>query len=129
MTVQTQDNKVIYESDGITTSYPFVFQVNDIAHIEVYDDAVLTILNHEVILNADQEINPGGVMNYLDPPPLDEVSIVILRFIPMDQDIDYSTYDGFPADTHEAGLDNAILMIQQLQEQLNRATLAPIDEI
>ena len=125
MTVQAAFNKVKYTSDGVTLSYEFNFITYEESWISVLDPDV-TALGFEVILNADQDNNPGGFVNFtVEPPPIGQ-DFVILRTAPLEQLLDYTSYDDFPAESHERGLDQGIIIDQQQQEELNRAYKAPI---
>jgi len=46
---------------------------------------------------------------------------VIRRAVPQTQAIDYIANDPFPAESHEEGLDRAMMTLQQLQEEVDRS--------
>jgi hypothetical protein len=50
-----------------------------------------------------------------------EYTLTILRDVPFTQLTDYIENDEFPAESHERGLDKAIMILQQLAEKINRA--------
>ena len=126
MTVQTQENRVNYISDGVETTYGFTFEVLDEDWMNVYEDEELTSLAYDVNLNADQDNTPGGDIVFTAGVPDDQVAITIQRIVDLTQEIDYTTYDGFPAETHEAGLDKGILIDQQLQDEVDRSLKAGV---
>ena len=132
MTVQTTDNRVNYIGDAVTASFAFNFEVDDASWIKTYEDGVLTIKNIEVVLNADQDTTPGGVVNFLDPAPAgvpaDLAKVTIERLADLEQGIDYNSYDGFPADTHENGLDKLTYLAQQNADAIGRAIVAPVTD-
>lgn len=126
MTVQADTNKIIYESDGVTQSWEFNFITYEVDWISVLVASEPTDLPFTVELNQDQNINPGGFVNFTDEVVPDGRDFVIIRVLPLEQQIDYTTYDDFPAETHERGLDTGILIDQQLQETIDRCYKAPI---
>jgi len=125
MTVQADFNKVIYTSDGVTLSYEFNFVTYQESWISVLDPDV-TVLEFEVILNSNQDNNPGGFVNFTVEPPPSGQEFVILRTAPLEQLLDYTSYDDFPAASHERGLDQGIIIAQQQQEEIDRSYKAPI---
>lgn len=128
MTIQTQDNKVVYTGNGVAVNFAFNFICFDSNTVFVYINAANEPEQggYSVTLNTDQDINPGGFVTFDSAPDLD-ASITIIRIVPLTQEIDYTSYDDFPADTHERGLDNSVLITQQLQEEIDRAYKTPID--
>jgi hypothetical protein len=130
VTVQTEENRANYVADGILASFAFNFETNDAAWINTYEEGVLTTKNIEVVLNANQDTTPGGVVNFLDPAPagipVNLAKVTIERIADLTQGIDYNSYDDFPADTHEAGLDKLTYQNQQLSDAIDRAIKADV---
>lgn len=130
MTVESTVNRVDYTGDGVTTGpYLFDFRVDDEDWFTAYvAGAVVTQSNYTLNLNADQQDNPGGDVTF-NVAPADQDSIVLIREVPETQETDYGVYDSFPSQRLEEDLDKAVMLIQQLQEQVDRAYKVPIDGV
>ena len=126
MTVSTTDNKQQFVGDGVTLIFEVTYKVFREEDIAVYFESELQESGFTVVLNPDQESAPGAAITFDDPPD-DEVSITIVRVVPLTQETDYQPFDAFPAETHERALDNLTMQTQQLQEEVDRAYKAPID--
>ena len=116
MTVQSQDIKVDLVSDGISSVYNFSIKTHDPNWIIVYEDGLITVRPFTVTLNADQEVSPGGFITYTAGQPGFEVIITIARIASLDQIVDYISYNGFPADSHEKSLDKLTFISQQIAD-------------
>ena len=112
MTVQTLTRRTDYIADGVQTVYAYDFLLLVESHLEVYFDGVLQVGGFTV-----QGVgNPGGGTVTFAVAPSANVELTLLREVPLTQDIDYTEYDSFPAETHESGLDLGVMRDQQLAE-------------
>ena len=127
MTVQNIDSVVNYIGDGVTTVYPYSYRVLEEKNVFVLVNDVLLITGYTVFANPDQEIDPGGTVTF-DLPPRDGDRIVLYRFIEQTQEIDYTAFDPFPAETHELGLDKLTLLVQQGSTLVRQAIHFEINE-
>ncbi len=109
MTVQNVDPCVEYVGNDAQTSFAFVFRADD----ETWITLNFTDNFDSIILNADQDINPGGDVIYSVAPPTGQL-VSILRSTPIDQDLDYTRYDPFDSESHEDALDKLTMIIQDL---------------
>ena len=126
MTVQTQKNTIQHLAiEGQDTySYDFI--------ILSENDAVV-LLDSQVYLGGYQVIGIGDDSGtiILDDPIAQEDDgkiLTIARLMDMIQDIDYGAYDGFPAETHEKGLDRGILIAQQTAERVSASLRFPVGD-
>jgi hypothetical protein len=62
----------------------------------------------------------GGNITFVTAPATGE-TVVLLRAIPLTQATDYTPNDPFPAATHEDALDRLTFIVQDQQEELDRA--------
>lgn len=122
MTLATSNNKVSYVSSGTETLYDFDFPALSIDFIKVFINNVEQGSGFTVTLDPS---GTGGMVALSAPAPAGN-SVVILRDVPLTQDIDYNPYGPFPSETHERGLDLGVARDQQLQEQLGRSLKFPI---
>lgn len=109
MTVQNVTGLIDIIADGIKISFDFEFRVDDSAWANVSYTGNLT----GVTLNADQDISPGGSVEYSVAPP-NLTFIRIERITPLVQALDYTRYDPFDSESHESALDKLTMAIQDL---------------
>jgi hypothetical protein len=65
--------------------------------------------------------NGGSVTFTSGNIPASGETVLLRRAVPQTQAIDYIANDPFPAESHEEGLDRAMMTTQQIQEELDRA--------
>ncbi len=112
MTVSTTTTEVSYTADGVQTNFAFPFHTQQSTDIDVFVDGSELLVGVVVNLNADQSANPGGSVD-ITPAPADTLTVLIKRNTDRTQQTDYNAYDPFPAETHEAALDKAMLIAQE----------------
>ncbi len=124
MTLLTSDSIVPYTGNGSTSvfSYPRKFISN--THVNVTLDGVPTTAYS--VSGAGSE--SGGSVTF-DVAPLNGVRIVIYRVVPFTQETDLENFDGNPAVVHENQLDLIVMQTQNLDERVDRAITAPIDDV
>lgn len=115
MTVSTSTNSVTYVATGATNTFDYDFVVYDESHFVITLDGVEVTSGFTVTGLGD---GAGGTVVF-DTNPTG--TLVILRRVPFTQDIDYSPYDPFPAETHERGLDLGVMRDQQLKTEVDQA--------
>ena len=115
MTVSTSTNSVTYVATGATNIFDYDFVVYDESHFVVTLDGVEVTSGFTITGLGDEA---GGTVIF-DTNPTG--TLVILRQVPFTQDIDYSPYDPFPAETHERGLDLGVMRDQQLKTAVDQA--------
>ncbi len=131
MTVSTTTTKVIYNGDGATTAFPTTFEFFDAADIEVIERVITTGAETVKTLTTDYTVSGGagatGTVAAVTAPPA-TVQWVIRRVTPLTQLIDYVENDDFPAETHEKGLDLAVMRAQERKEELDRTAKFPVSD-
>jgi hypothetical protein len=107
MTVQDVGSEVTFTGNGAITSFAFTFRCDDVAWL-----SLSYLVNFdEILLNGDQDVSPGGSIEYLAAPPADQ-QIVLARNVPLTQDTDYTRYGPFDSESHEDALDKLTMAIQ-----------------
>lgn len=123
MTVQTEINRVNHVGDSVQTVFPFTdILVLDESHMQVYLDDVIQPSGYTV----DGIGDPAGGNVTFSVAPGTGVIVTLLRWVPLNQLIDYVPYDAFPAEVHEQGLDLASMGRIQLEERLDRSLSYPV---
>lgn len=132
MTVANNYEPIKQEGNGVTTSFSYSFDIASTDDIVVYQriDDVQSIVpktDYEVeVQEVEDEDNPpetptptGNVVFYT--APAQGTIIVIDRATPQTQETPYKTSSGFPAVRVEQNFDKLTLMVQELQDDVNRA--------
>ena len=127
MTLATTITKVNYTANGVLTNFSFAFKTLDDFHLIPYLDDVAQGAGFTVNLNADQDVSPGGSVDF-DTAPDDQVIVTLSREVPLTQETDYTPYDSFPSETHENALDLLTMQTQQNDEAIARAIKAPASD-
>ncbi len=125
MTVATAINRVQAIGDGSTTgfSFPHVFFAD--ADLEVYLTVIATEVSTLQTLTTQYTVsgagNPsGGTVTFLTAPPSTD-RVTIIRVVAQTQGTDYQNASSFDQEVLEKDQDLAIMNIQQMQEELDRA--------
>lgn len=117
-----------FTGNGVTSSFPFTFKVFSTADIQLVrtlttGTEVALTTGFSVTLNGDQDNNPGGSINYL---LASGEKLTIIGALPYEQPADLPTGGAFSATVVENAIDRAVILIQQLLEQVNRGVRLPV---
>ena len=127
MTVLTTENLQSFVGNGIILNFVFTYKALEANDIKVFLDDVEQLSDFSTILNPDQNTNPGGTVTFITAPDVDE-KVDLLRITNPTQELDYTSYDGFPADSHEGGLDKLTMLLQQNENELVNAIRVPVTD-
>jgi len=125
MTVSSTNTKNSYSGNGSTTVFAYTFKIFD-------DDDITVILRTdatgaETVQTKTTDYTVSGVGNAgggnitFGTAPASGITVVLLRETAQTQATDYTPNDPFPAASHEDALDKLTLIIQDQQEELDRA--------
>jgi len=126
MTISSTTVKNSYNGDNSTTTFNYTFKVFADSDLQVIirsalgTETVKTITTHYTVTGAGNA-NGGSVIFTAGNIPASGETVVIRRAVPQTQAIDYIANDPFPAESHEEGLDRAMMTLQQVQEELDRS--------
>jgi hypothetical protein len=131
MTVSYQESSIQYSPGGSTTEFAIPYQFNangDIVAILTDADGNDTTwtLNSDYTLTGAGD-DSGGTLTATTPPD-SGTTLTIYRDTDQTQETDYVANDSFPASTHEAALDKLTLLVQELQDQIDRCLKIPRNE-
>lgn len=113
-----------YTASDAQTLFSFPFLMLDETHAQVYVNDVQVTLTTDYSVSGINDPDGGNVTLEVGLTAGD--TVLILRVVPIDQQIDYTAYDKFPAETHESGLDKLTMIVQQQQGFIDRAIKLPI---
>lgn len=122
----------VYVGNGVNTTFGFGFKTTDPASLVVtvadannLNASVLTYLSdYTVTLNADQDANPGGSIEYTDLPVGHR--LVITSDVEPSQPTSITNLGAFHAHVLEGAIDRLAILIQQLQEKASRSVSVPV---
>ena len=124
MTVESMDCRARYATDGVQKTFPVVFRFLRAEDLGVYwaensqIENVKYELNKDYTVVGDGSFENGGTVIFATAPP--EGRLAIRREIPYTQESNYTPNGDIPAETMEGNLDKAVMLIQQLKEELER---------
>jgi len=131
MTISSTTVKNSYNGNGSTRIFSYTFKIFQDSDLQVIirsangTETIKTLNTHYTVSGAGN--SAGGSITFLqsiptyDYTPLSTEKIIIRRNLPQTQSIDYIANDTFPAESHEEGLDRAMMAVQQLQEEVTRS--------
>lgn len=128
MTIASETNKSgPYFGNGVTTTFPFDFKIDNAAHIRVV--AMTGAAEVDLALSTDYTVTgvggSGGSV-ILTSPPLASTAITLVRSVPFTQEMDLQNQGAFFAEAIETGFDLSVARDQQLAEELSRTVRVPI---
>lgn len=123
-----------FNGNGVTTAFPFAFKVfakTDIEVVKTDAAGVQTTLvldsDYSVALNVDQDSSPGGTITYPvvgSPLPIGQHLDVVGSLV-ASQPTDITNLGRFLPQVEEDAFDRGVILVQQLEEKVARALIAP----
>ena len=126
MTVQTQKNTINHRATEGQDTYPYDFLILSASDVVILLDGELYLGGYQVTGLGDDSGNV--ILDDAILPGDDGKVLTIARVMDMIQDIDYTAYDGFPAETHEKGIDRGVLIAQQNAERIEASLRMPLGD-
>lgn len=125
MTLPTQSPDQ-YPTNGTQTVFSYTFKINQGEDLAVYLLNTATNIETELVLDSDYTVtgvgNNGGGTIVTTSTYASGYRITIRRDIENVQDTSFgSNMNAIPSQAFEAGLDDVVMMVQKLEEQVNRA--------
>jgi len=133
MTVASTVVKNVYDGDGVTRNWPITFDIGGIVSTEVLTyvtdtagTSTLVTVGVTVDLTVPEVVYPTVASGL--PLVASGYQVVLLRQLELKQETDYKNQGTLPAETIEEGSDRTVMMVQQMQEQLDRAIVSDVSE-
>lgn len=126
MTISSTTVKNSYSGNGTLDTFNYTFKIFADTDLQVIirdataTETVKTLTTHYTVTGAGSASGGTIVFTSGNIPAATE-TVVIRRAVPQTQAIDYIANDPFPAESHEEGLDRAMMAVQQLQEEVTRS--------
>jgi len=125
MSLANEKTKKSYTGNGSTTVFPYDFKVFNKAHMLVLVGSTEQTVDVDYTVTGVGEASGGNVI--FTTAPADAASVVLMRDMDAIQETEYTTSGSFPASAHEAALDRLTMLVQQVQEQVDRMPLLPVN--
>lgn len=128
MTVSTTGNSAgPYVANGVTTDFAFPYPFRATTDILVYDLSTDTRITTGFTTTGTPDGNGGYISGTVafSPAPAAPIRIALLRATTLTQDVNFVPNDPFPAPSNNAGLDKAMLGIQDVNARAARAIQFP----
>ena len=124
MTISNTYLPVRYYTTEHGTEYPFPWAANLDTQIAVYKEDIVTLEVTKLALGVDYTVSglpasEGGTV-VISPALGTGYKITVAREVPQLQGVDLSNQGGWFPEVHEAEFDELVMMIQDLQEQIDR---------
>ena len=120
MTLSTATNRIAYQGSGSTTAFPIPFRFFANADITLYFNKVACSTGFTITGAGDAA---GGTLTFLSAPA-QNTDLIITRVLTLTQGVDLDDHDPLPASALEDnGLDRVVMLVQQLDDRLDRAAL------
>lgn len=128
--------KITANGNGVATAFGFTFKVFGKADVQVVKTSTLGVestltldSNYSLTLNANQETSPGGTVTYpISGTPLATgEKLTILGNTATSQNLDIHNL-GFQPQTLEDAMDRLTILIQQVDEEIDRAVKWPTSD-
>lgn len=129
MAFNTTDNRRLYSGNGVTTSFsaPFLFYENSDIQVYLIDKTTgaETVQSEGTNYSVSGKgLIAGGTVTFVTAPPSTS-NVLIIRTVPMVQNMDLKEGDRFPPDTIERAFDLLTMEAQQLAESVGRSVKLP----
>ena len=124
MTVASSTARVSYSGNSSTVTFAVNFYFLEDSHLQVIiraangTETIKTLTTDYTVTGAG---NPAGGSITFGTAPTPTETVVIVRNVPLTQQVDYQANDPFPAETHEEALDKLTMLVQQQQDDISRS--------
>lgn len=125
MTLSTTASRIGYAADGASTTFGFAFKIWAASNLKVYLRNNATLSDTLQTLNSDYTVdilaypNTGNVV--FAAAPAAGQTVVIVRDMPLTQDLDLIASGAFAAENVEVQLDKLAAQVQTLRELVARS--------
>lgn len=123
MTVSVQTPYTAATANGVTTVFPYSFQILDAADLNVTLDGVIQTTGFTVSGVGD---DLGGNVTF-SVAPANTVAVLLARNPVLDRDTDYAQFGKIPSAILNADFDRIWLTLQKFANDFRRALKLPVD--
>lgn len=122
-----------YTGNAVTTEFQFAFLLKAAAHLKVYrrltltSDLVLLALTTDYTLKANSLDNNSGGAIIMNSAPAIGTTILLVREVPLLQETSLTNQGPWYPEVHENAFDLFVMMIQQLDEKIERSLKIDLD--
>jgi len=134
MTVESTDNRISHVGNGSTIQFPFPFGIFAPDDIVVRlgttgedSDLLFRGIDYDVALTDPENLPSPGVVTIIGEtpvPPTPSQTLTIVRTLPYTQEIEITDGGPMPAASLNEAFDRAVILMQQLRDQLMQTTMS-----
>jgi hypothetical protein len=125
MTLSTTTSRVAHAADGVSTTFAFAFKIWAASNLKVYLRNTTTLVDTLQALGANYAVDivtyPATGNVVFTSAPAAGQTVVIVRDMPLTQELDLIASGAFAAENVEAQLDKLVAEIQTLRELIARS--------
>lgn len=123
MSVSSSVNKIIYNTDGVTTTFPYTFRILDDNELLVELKDNVTGVTTTVIsgYSVTSENSPNGGNVVFDVAPATNKKVIFRRNLSFVQETEYTEYSSLSAVDLETNFDRLTMQLQQVKEIQDRS--------
>lgn len=131
MTVASTTSKVRYVASGGVTAFPVTFRFTDPEDLLVYlvppggGETLLELGTGYTVSAPGNDYGNGGTVT-LAATPVDDSIVLVLRLLPLLQQIDLTNNGKMPGEVLETGYDRLVMISQQIKEEIDRCLKMPV---
>ena len=130
MTIENQERRIVYDTDGTSLNYPAPFPFLEPEWLEVsVGTGEIGTADAALVYGVDYDVTgagqPTGGMVVLHEPRPEGQKLAISRWVPLTQEEVYPEGGKFPARTTEGCFDKLTMIAQQLQDIAERSDFLP----
>ena len=131
MTLSTTTTRVSFAGNGVTTTFAFSFRLWAASNLKVYwrdasgVETLKTLTTHYTI-DIITYPNTGNVVFDVTAIPPSGTTVVLVRDMPLVEELDLIASGTFAAENMEIQLDKIVAQIQTLRERIGRGLVMPI---
>jgi hypothetical protein len=119
MTISTTENRISYSGNGVTLAFAFPYRFLTDSDLKVYLDDTLKTLTTDYTVTGEGD-DAGGTVTF-GVAPGNGLAVVIVRDPAATQGLDLVENDSLPAESVEDALDKLTILVQRLQDRVDRA--------
>ncbi|MCA7962495.1 hypothetical protein LGM54_05955 [Burkholderia cenocepacia] len=132
MTVTTDVQSIVFDTDGSTTEFPIPFyflRSTDITAdlVDAADDLTPLVLGTDFTVTGAGQPN-GGTLTTTQPYAAG-YKLHAYRVVPVTQETQFQQNDPFPSKTTEKALDKLTMLVQQQKQTTDRALVVPRSDL
>ena len=127
MTVSSTTNKISYSTGGGVTSFAYTYPILKTSDLTVILKDNATLVENTLSITTHYSVSRDAITRIGNVTTVATYAagytLIIKREVDLKQETDYTEGGAFPASSHEDALDKLTMIVQQLQEEVERCII------